>query len=207
MTATTSRRSFLRGVGIGAIGMTVGVVGATVIEPSSPATADEGPTPTDIGFCQDMTVHHVQAIGMCQRVLGRSTGDSVQAAAAEVLQNQAIEIGMMRAWLADWGQPTSPPDTVMGWMGMNDGDGMPLAMMPGLASDEEMTALAVAEGSEQGRMWIELMRTHHLSGINMAAAAVELASAEKVRRLAEVQVEVQTFEVGQYDELLATVYA
>ena len=114
---------------------------------------------------------------------------------------------MMRAWLADWGQPTSPPETVMGWMGMNGGAGMPPAAMPGLASDEEMTSLALADGIDQGRMWLELMRTHHLGGIDMATAAVEMAGAEKVRRLAKIQAEVQAFEVGQYDELLASEYA
>ena len=34
--------------------------------------AGEGtPTEADIGFCADMTLHHVQALAMCQRVLGR----------------------------------------------------------------------------------------------------------------------------------------
>ena len=36
-----------------------------------------------------MTTHRVQALVMCQRVLGRDNHDAVQAAAAEVLQNYA----------------------------------------------------------------------------------------------------------------------
>ncbi len=207
MTATTSRRKFLRGAGLGTIGVAAGVLGVTAVGSAHETNLGGAPTTADIGFCQDMTVHHIQAVAMCQRVLGRDTGDSVQAAATEVLQTQAIEIGMMRAWLADWGQSTATPETVMGWMGMNDGNGMPLAMMPGLASDEEMAELAVAEGMEQGRLWVELMRTHHLSGIDMANAAVELVGTDKVRRLAQTQIDVQTFEVSQYDDLLTTVYA
>jgi len=152
-----------------------------------------------------MTIHHVQALAMCQRVLGRQTGDPVQAAAAEVLQTQAIEVGMMRAWLADWGQSTSPPETVMAWM--HDGVGMRVGMMPGLASDDEMRSLSLAEGTAQGRLWIELMRAHHVGGVAMAEAAIELVSAEKVLRLARTQVEVQTFEIAQYDQLMSTVYA
>lgn len=144
---------------------------------------------------------------MCQRVLGRDTGDAVQAAASEVLQTQAIEVGMMWAWLADWGQSTSPPINVMAWMGMNDGAGMPTAMMPGLASDDEMRALSLADGMAQGKLWIELMRAHHVGGVDMATAAGDLVQTDKVRRLAAIQVDVQTFEIEQYDVLLSTVYA
>jgi uncharacterized protein (DUF305 family) len=154
-----------------------------------------------------MTLHHVQALAMCQRVLGRDTGDAVQAAAAEVLQNQSIEVGTMRAWLADWRQPTNLPSTVMAWMGTNDGAGIPAAMMPGLASDEEMRSLSSATGRAQGKLWIQLMRTHHIGGVNMAEAAVELTSAEKMGRLARIQADVQTFEISQYDILLSTQYA
>lgn len=207
MTDLTNRRNFLRTAGAGAAGVAVGLVGSTAVHAVGHATADDAHSAVDIGFCTDMTVHHIQALAMCQRVLGRDTGDPVQAAAAEVLQTQAIEIGMMRAWLADWGQSTAEPEMVMGWMGMNDGEGMPAAMMPGFASDEEMRALGSASGIEQGRLWIELMRTHHLGGVDMAGAAIQMATTEKVRRIAQVQVDVQSYEIGQYDMLLATEYA
>jgi len=74
------------------------------------ATGTQEPNDADIGFCQDMSVHHLQALAMCRRVLGRDTGDAVQAAATEVLENQAMEVGQMRAWLTDWGASTVPPD-------------------------------------------------------------------------------------------------
>ena len=201
----TSRRGFLVAAGAGAAGLAGGLVlgDAASSSDDQPSLATEA----DRGFCTDMSTHHVQALAMCQRVLGRDTGDPVQAAAAEVLQTQAIEVGMMRAWLTDWGQSTSPPETVMAWMGMNDGAGMPRAMMPGLASDDEMRSLSLAEGTAQGRLWIELMRAHHVGGVAMAEAAIELVGAAKVRRLARTQVEVQTFEIAQYDELLSTVYS
>ena len=154
-----------------------------------------------------MSTHHVQAMAMCQRVLGRNTGDSVQSAASEVLQTQSIEVGMMRAWLADWGESTGAPDTVMAWMGMNLGDGIPADAMMGLASDDEMRALSLAEGIESGRLWLELMRAHHVGGVHMATAAIDLVDVEKVRRLARTQAEVQTYEIEQYDLLLSAEYA
>ena len=38
------------------------------------AASFEEPTAADIGFCQDMSAHHLQALAMCLRVLGRDTG-------------------------------------------------------------------------------------------------------------------------------------
>lgn len=206
-TPASSRRRFLIGAGIGGVGV-VGAAGGFAVGRGSMGAGDqaniETATDADAGFCTDMATHHVQALAMCQRVLGRDTGDPVQAAATEVLQTQAIEVGMMRAWLADWGRSTSPPTTVMAWM--HDGVAMRVGMMPGLATDEQMRSLSLAEGTAQGKMWIELMRAHHVGGVAMAEAAIDLVSLDKVRRLAQTQVDVQTFEIGQYDELLSTVY-
>lgn len=198
----SGRRHFLLGAATGVAGLAGGLRATTSAAESS--SGDE-PTAVDIGFCTDMSAHHGQALVMCQRVLGRDTGDPVQAAAAEVLQNQAIEVGQMRAWLADWGQSTAEPETVMGWMA--SGRAMPLDAMPGLAGDAELQALSQAGGLEKGRLWLELMRAHHVGGVAMAEQAVELASAAKVVRLATNQVGVQTYEISQYDHLLAGEYA
>ncbi len=194
----TGRRHFLIGATTGAVGLAVGAAGERVM-------ARDAPTSTDVGFCTDMTVHHLQALAMCQRVIGSDTGDAVQAAASEVLQNQSIEVGMMRAWLADWGESTASPDMVMAWM--HGGVEIPVANMHGYATDAQMRNLALAEGADKGRLWLELMRAHHVGGVAMANAATLLASSDKVLRLARVQADVQTFEIGQYDLLLAADYA
>lgn len=201
MTAAMSRRSLFLIAGTGAAGIAGGRALAS-FEPSG-----EEPNAADFGFCTDMSTHHIQAMAMCQRVLGRDTGDAVQAAATEVLQTQSIEVGTMRAWLTDWGQSTAAPDTVMAWMGMNWGEGIPAESMMGLASDEEMMELALADGIERGRLWLELMRAHHVGGVHMATAAIDLVSVEKVLRLARTQAEVQAYEIEQYDLLLADEYA
>lgn len=197
----TERRHFLIGALAGSVGLSVGALGNQVAASES----NENPTAADIGFCTDMAAHHVQALALCQRVLGRDTGDAVQAAAGEVLQNQAIEVGMMRAWLTDWGASTLTPDVAMAWM--HDGDGMPVTEMPGYASADQLRALSLASGREQGRLWIELIRAHHVGGVEMATAAMSLAPSAKVVRLARTQADVQTFEIAQYDLLLTGEYA
>jgi len=198
-----SRRRFLFGAALaGTAGFAAGAL-APIGESSTTASPNEA----DIGFCTDMTAHHVQALVMCQRVLGRDSGDAVQAAAAEVLQNQAIEVGMMRAWLTDWGASTSPPSIVMAWMPDMASHGMTLDMMPGYATDSALDELSSKTGTDQGRMWLELMRAHHVGGVAMAQAAVDVASSPKVVRLATQQAATQTFEIAQYDQLLAGTYA
>ena len=180
---------------------------ATLVTNSVLVADTEQPTAADIGYCQDMTVHHLQALDMCRRVLGRDTGGAIQAAATEVLENQAMEVGQMRSWLTDWGASTVPPSTVMAWMDANKGAGMPLAMMPGYASDEELLELSLLNGIALGKKWLELMRAHHVGGVMMANQAQNLASSYKVVRLAKLQVTAQTFEISQYDLLLAGPYA
>lgn len=199
----TPRRHFLQFGAAAAVGAAAGIASPI----GDPAAAVEAPNSADIGFCADMTTHHLQALVMCQRVLGRDTGDPVQAAATEVLTNQAMEVGQMRAWLTDWDESTAEPEIVMAWMGMNDGAGMARAMMPGLATDSELQQLSLAVGLDQGRMWLELMRAHHVGGVAMAEAAAGLAGSDKVQRLAAAQAAVQTYEISQYDLLLATTYA
>ncbi len=203
---TLSRRQFVLAAGVGTVGLASGFTLGSVLA-SADILSGERPNDADIGFCADMSTHHIQALAMCQRVLGRDTGDAVQAAASEVLQTQSIEIGTMRAWLTDWGQPTTAPDTVMAWMGMNFGSGIPAEAMMGLASEEDMRELSTAQGIDRGRLWLQLMRAHHVGGVHMATAAIDLVSVERVRRLAQVQVEVQTYEIGQYDLLLGSDYA
>lgn len=194
------------------IGGAAGVLGATAFHTVGHVVLDHRDH-VAIGYCTDMTVHHIQAIGMCERVLGRETGDPVQAAATEVIRNQAIEVGMMRAWLADWGASTATPTTVMAWMSMGDmtageHEGVPLADMPGYATDAELSALSTAEpGVPIGRMWLELMRAHHVGGVAMAEAAAGMASSEKVVQLAQTQADVQAWEIDLYDVLLRTAYA
>lgn len=149
-----------------------------------------------------MSFHHGQALVLCQRVLGRDTGGPVQAAAAEILQNQAYELGVMHAWLQSVGASTAPPEEVMGWMGMP----LPADEMPGLASQEEMDELATLDGRARGRLFLELMRAHHVGALHMLESIAD-TSTERVASLASRMATAQTFEIGVFDELLATSYA
>jgi uncharacterized protein (DUF305 family) len=179
-----------------AIGLLVGPAPAT--SESSGAAGEGTPNEVDIGFATDMSFHHAQALAMSQRVLGTDTSGSVQAAAAEILQTQAYEMGLLQGWLRDWDESTAPPEEVMGWMHA----AVPAAQMPGYATDEEMSWLAALTASEKGRLFLELMRTHHVGGIHMAEYAAAHAATEKVRKAAATMVAAQTYDIAVFDVLL-----
>ena len=209
MASVATRRGFIGVIGLSAVGVGLTACASFGLVPDTSASSENAPSPNeiDIGFCQDMAFHHEQALAMCQRVLGRDTGSQVQTSAADILQNQSYERGMMHTWLQSWGKSTAPPSTVMGWMGMGTGgEGMPAADMPGLATADQMRQLALAESTEKGRLFLELMRTHHIGGVTMADAASGAATAP-VRQIAFQASASQTFEITIFDELLATTYA
>ncbi len=159
-------------------------------------------TEDDLGFLTDMSWHHGQALVLCQRVLGRDTGGPVQAAAAEILQNQAYELGVMHAWLQAAGASTAPPERVMTWMGM----ARPAEEMPGLATAAEMDELAALDGRAKGRCFLELMRTHHAGARHMLEVIADTPT-ERVASLARRMLTAQTYEIEVFDGLLATSYA
>ncbi|GAA1209862.1 DUF305 domain-containing protein [Rhodoglobus aureus] len=194
-----ARRNFL------AFGM-LAVTGTALAACGAPAANEtdslETPNETDIGFFTDMALHHAQALALCQRVLGRDNGDSVQSLATEILQNQSYERGVMYTWLTVWGESTAPPKTVMAWIGME----IPAAEMTGLATDEQVILLSTTTGMAQGRLFLSLMRAHHVGGMHMAASARENAATSVVRSTADLMSSFQNYEIGIIDQLLATTY-
>ena len=190
------------GIGLGLLVTPTSVSSTT--EGAAAAVDAEVPNEVDIGFATDMSFHHQQALAMSQRVLGTDTSGAVQAAAAEILQTQAYEMGLLQGWLREWGESTAPPDMttgeVMAWMG----HARPADEMPGYATDEQMRELAALTGSAKGRMFLELMRAHHVGGLHMAEHAAEHAATEKIRTAAATMVEVQTYDIAVFDDLLAS---
>jgi uncharacterized protein (DUF305 family) len=197
--ANPARRNFLV---VGALALTGTALAACTAATEGSSEPLETPNEIDIGFFRDMSLHHEQALAMCQRVIGRDNGDSVQSLAADILQNQSFERGVMLTWLTVWGESTAPPETVMAWMGME----MPAAEMTGLATAAQMSSLATATGIAQGRLFLNLMRAHHVGGIHMAANASKNAAIATVRATAERMSAFQTYEIGIIDQLLATTY-
>lgn len=74
-----------------ALGLAGGVAPAPLVSPAPPAATQPGAV--DIGFAQDMIVHHEQAVLMAQLVRGRTTDPMIAATAAGIENGQLLEIG------------------------------------------------------------------------------------------------------------------
>jgi uncharacterized protein (DUF305 family) len=134
---------------------------------------DRGPShnAVDIGFLRDMMDHHEQAIEMSIPAIRRAETSDVRQEALNILLEQRGEYVQMLDRLRAYGvDQDQPDDMAMGWMGMTP---MPVASMPGLASDEEMAELKAATGKELDIMFAALMIKHHRAGAEMAQYAVD----------------------------------
>ncbi len=63
----------------------------------------------DVGFSQDMSVHHNQAIEMATIALTGSTDQRVQNLAYDILTTQQNQVGQMQGWLSLWDRAPLPP--------------------------------------------------------------------------------------------------
>lgn len=149
----------------------------------------------DVGFLRDMIDHHDQAVVMATYVLRRDAGVDVDTAsyALEIIAEQRYEIGLMTAWLDDWGYGRGEPDRrAMGWMEMVP---TPVIEMPGMQSEAQLRALDDATGRDADRRFIEMMVEHHEGGIHMGEFAEAHATDERIRTLAQRVVTVQRSEI------------
>lgn len=155
-----------------------------------------GAESTDVGFLQDMTVHHDQAVSMANVTLAKTTEPAVAAFAREVLITQRYELGLMAAWLGRWGyRVDGERTTAMAWMGMPT----PVAEMPGMASEVQMRELAKAEGRQVDSLFLTMMREHHRGGVEMASVAATTAKDASVRALAATIARNQRIEINELE--------
>ena len=123
----------------------------------------------DVGFFQDMVTHHNQAVAMGFSYLEHGTDPLLRQIAGEIVTYQASEIGVMNDHLAQWNQQGTEGSTAMGWMGMK----VPRDQMTGMATAEQMQALADARGRDLDELFTRLMIRHHEGGIHMAQFAAD----------------------------------
>lgn len=162
-----------------------------------------GPNATDVGFAQDMAVHHDQAVQIAGIALAGSTDPQVRSVAWDIVTGQSNQIGQMRGWLSGWGKPLFAPDGYMGWMPMPGAtDKMPMATMPGMASDAQMAALRAATGRDLDVMFLNLMIAHHEGGAAMTDYAAHNARIDAVRTFADLVFKSQSSEVALMTKLL-----
>ncbi|MCZ0954691.1 MAG: DUF305 domain-containing protein, partial [Rhodospirillaceae bacterium] len=145
---------------------------APIVQPGAPGesarelTAEEATdiavtshSPDDVMFMQDMIPHHNQAVQMAELVEDRTNRPEVVDAAGRITLSQQDEMEFMDQWLSDRGEQVPDP---------TDHEAMHTShRMAGMATPEQLAELAVAEGTDFDRMFLQLMITHHEGAVTM----------------------------------------
>jgi hypothetical protein len=150
----------------------------------------------DIMFAQMMIPHHQQAVEMSEMLLAK---EGIPAQVVEfaqgVIDAQGPEIDRMNAMLEAWGQQ---PVTDSGGMGTMD----EMGGMSGMMSQEDMTALEEAQGTEAARLYLEQMTAHHEGAVDMARDEVADGQNPHAITLAEQIINDQEAEIAQMQQML-----
>ena len=128
--------------------------------------ADTRFSPDDVRFMQEMITHHQQAIDMAALVKDRTNRQEVIAVARRIDASQADEMKFMKTWLRERGQ--SEPDAHAAHMMHATAAGGADHDVPGMATPEQMAAMAAAKGLAFDRMFLERMIAHHEGAVTMA---------------------------------------
>jgi uncharacterized protein (DUF305 family) len=202
------------GVAVLAAGLLSGCFGSSADSDTTPEAVTTGPPqiqpgrpgePNQTGFftppedqwneadaklATDMIPHHRQALDMSSLAPERAQNAKVKAIAERIHAEQEPEIELLETWLRDrgYGVPATPGADAHGH------DDSAHAGMPGMATPEEMDALAAASGEEFDRMFLELMIRHHQGALDMigvwAGKGIEI-------RMDEIASEINVTQVGE----------
>ena len=157
-------------------------------------------TPADVAFMQHMIVHHQQAVDMAKLVKDRTNTEELQTIAGRIESSQADEIAFMRTWLKERGEPVEDPAMKGHGHHMHH-------MMKGMASPEDMKALAAAKGTDFDRKFLTLMIAHHDGALDMVETLLDedgtAADPVLFQFVGDVESE-QKAEIGKMDKLLAS---
>jgi uncharacterized protein (DUF305 family) len=167
----------------------------------------------DVQFMRHMIPHHQQALDMAALVGKRTNSPAVIEAAARIEASQRDEIGFMQQWLAARGEGASAAQAHAGTHAADattahgvHGDA-PQGMF-GMATPEQMAALAQAEGRDFDRQFLELMINHHGGALTMVEELLEQSGSAYDPTLLEFVNDVgndQAAEIERMTGLLATV--
>jgi uncharacterized protein (DUF305 family) len=112
--------------------------------------------PVDVGFAQDMKVHHAQAValsaGGARPVAGPRGGGACPRHPDDAAGADRDDVG----WLEQWGQTQAVSGPTMGWMG--DGHTGRCRAWP---SAEQLASLRTLPSGELEEQFLRLMLRHH----------------------------------------------
>lgn len=174
------------------LGFGLGALTTRLID-SEPEQTTPGAGSVEVGFAQDMSVHHLQAVTMAGWARDHTTDPAIKTLAFDIERTQTGQVGRMKGWLGLWGQPEQTTGAYMTWMtepmsghgGHGGGDMKPPngAPMPGMATSAELAKLRSLTGKEMDVFFLQLMLRHHEGGTAMAQYGHDHTSIADVKSL------------------------
>lgn len=194
------------------VGATVGMLITVARDDAPPPTPAAGSV--EVGFAQDMSAHHLQAVTMANWARDHSDDPAVEQLAFDIASTQLEQVGRMKGWLMLWHQPEEPIGEYMTWMSGPGGHGhghgsaaQPAAAgdapMPGMATNDELARLRSLSGQELDVYFLQLMLRHHQGGTEMAEYARDHTTVDAVRTLAISMLKSQGAEMDLMRQMLA----
>jgi uncharacterized protein (DUF305 family) len=178
----------------------------------------------DVGFAQDMSVHHEQAVRMASWERDHTADPQLRQLAFDIESGQSRQIGYMQGWLGLWGASSQATGGYMRWMpaasmpgtadmpgmaGMSDRHDMGasatnpgMSRMPGMASESELRELTTSTGPALDVQFLRLMLRHHEGGRGMLSYAEAHAQEPEVRNMARQMLTAQAAEADYMRQLL-----
>ncbi|MEV0071102.1 MULTISPECIES: DUF305 domain-containing protein [unclassified Amycolatopsis] len=193
------------------IGVAIGVFAARLTDGSDAAPATPGAGSVEVGFAQDMSTHHLQAVTMANWARDHSTDPEVRQLAFDIESSQTEQVGRMKGWLMLWDQPEQAPGAYMTWMtepmghaGMQMPTSSPAngAPMPGMATDAEIAKLRSLTGRAMDVDFLQLMLRHHQGGTAMAEYAQDHSNLPALKALCRSILVSQGAEINQMKLML-----
>lgn len=174
------------------LGFGLGALTTRLID-TEPAPTNPGVGSVEVGFAQDMSVHHLQAVTMAGWARDHSADPAIKTLAFDIERTQTGQVGRMKGWLGLWGQPEQATGAYMTWMtepmaghsghggtGAQPSNGAP---MPGMATSAELAKLRSLTGKEMDVFFLQLMLRHHVGGTAMAQYGNDHTAVADVRSL------------------------
>jgi uncharacterized protein (DUF305 family) len=162
----------------------------------------------DVGFSQDMSVHHLQGVQMANVARERSGDPLVRQLAFDIESSQLEQVGRMKGWLSMWNQPETSTGAPMTWMRPSPSHGQhgqappTPTSMPGMASSQELNALRTLTGPDFDTYFLQLMTRHHQGAAPMLHEATKRAIQPQVRNLAQQMLTAQSTESDVMKQML-----
>lgn len=193
------------------VGAAIGVFATRLTDGGDAAPATPGAGSVEVGFAQDMSVHHLQAVTMAGWARDHSTDPEIRQLAFDIERTQTEQVGRMKGWLMLWDQPEQATGAYMTWMtepmghaGMQMPTSAPAggAPMPGMATEAELTKLRTLSGRALDVEFLQLMLRHHQGGVAMAEYAQAHTSNDAVKALCRSMLVSQGAEMDQMKMML-----